>query len=213
MYCQKCQVTITASEHQCIDAKVCATCGEEKPIKEFPVHPSSFDGHRRSCMICVEKEKTQRRDHRIQVAQQHIEQQAKHEQENALFRAYGYYWKKEMVEAYDDWEEDWVLHAPTGAQITTQDALQEIAALQVYKPGHPSTLWAYDLLSLSHPLVLVLDTETTGFGGDSEGYRNMKLAAACLHFQIEQITTHRALADAQVSLGVLHKLAALYSIE
>ena len=47
----------------------------------------------------------------------------------------------------------------------------------------------------------------------SEGYRSMKLAAACFHFQIEQSTTHRALADAQASLEILHKLAALYSIE
>jgi hypothetical protein len=48
------------------------------------------------------------------------------------------------------------------------DALQEIARLQVHKPGHPSTLWAYDLLSLAHPLVLILDTETTGIGSDAE---------------------------------------------
>jgi len=321
MYCQKCQVTISASQHQCVDAKVCGACGEEKSIKEFPVHPSSFDGHRHICVLCAEKEKEQKKAYRerirIQGVQQRIEQQSRREQENAIFRAYGYYWKKEMVEAYEEWEEAWVLHTPVGAQIRNQEALQEIVALQVHKPGHPSTLWAYDLLSLSHPLVLVLDTETTGFGEDaeiidialvdkngqvylntlvqcqqevipqeamrvhrihksmlrnaptfpqiwsdlapllsthevviynaeydlrllrqiakrhhlelpemhthclmkhyssyvgqsalnSEGYRNMKLAASCLHFQIEQTTTHRALADAQASLEVLHKLA------
>jgi DNA polymerase III subunit epsilon len=251
--------------------------------------------------------------------QQRIERKSRTEQENAIFRTYGYYWKKEMVEAYEDWEEAWVLHTPDGAQISPPDALQEIARLQVHKPGHPSTLWAYDLLSLSHPLVLILDTETTGFGEDaeiidlalvdkngqiylnslvqcqqevilqeamkvhrihksmlrnaptfpqvwsdlapllsahevviynaeydlrllwqtakryhlelpeiqahclmkhyssyvgqasahSECYRNMRLAAAYLQFQIEQTTMHRALADAQASLEVLHKLAVL----
>jgi len=42
----------------------------------------------------------------------------------------------------------------------------------------------------------------------SEGYRSMRLAAACFHFQIEQTDAHRALSDAQASLEVLHKLAA-----
>ncbi len=230
------------------------------------------------------------------------------ERQNALLRAYGYHWKKETV---------WALYSPIGTRVSTQSALAEIAKLQVHKPGHPSTLWADDLLSLSHPLVLVLDTETTGFGADaevidialvdkygevyldtliqcqaetipqeamaihrihkstlhdaptfsqvwqqleqllagheiviynaeydlrllrqtakrydlelppmqthclmqrysayvgqasthSEGYRNMKLVAACYHFQIEQTIAHRALADAQASLEVLHKLA------
>lgn len=322
MYCQKCQVTITASQHQCVEKKVCADCGEEKAIKEFPIHPSSFDGHRHKCTLCAEKEKAQqkeqRRNWRIRAAQQRVEQQAKREYENALFRAYGYRWQRGLVQTWEDeWEEGWVLHTPSGAEITVSEALQEIAALQVHKPGHPSTLWAYDLLSLSHPLVLILDTETTGFGEDaeiieialldkngevylnslvqcqqesipqeamrihrihksmlrnaptfpqvwrelapllsshevviynadydvrmlrqtakryklelpamqvhclmqryssyvgqasthSEGYRTMRLAAACFHFQIEQTATHRALADAQASLGVLHKLA------
>ena len=328
MYCPKCQVTITASQHQCVERKKCATCGEEKAIKEFPLHPSSFDGHKHNCIVCYaaakEQEKAHRAQYKIRAAQQRIEQQAKREQENALFRAYGYRWKKEMVDPRDDWAshddqgEAWVLHTPTGTQISTQEALQEITRLQVHRPGHPSTLWADDLLSLAHPLVLILGTETTGFdehaeiveialldkygevylntliqcqqeaipqeamrvhrihtsmlrnaptfpevwsglvpllssheiviynaeydlrllrqtakrhnlelpkmrvhclmqqyssyvgqaSASSSGYRSMKLAAACFHFEIEQTTAHRALADAQASLEVLHKLAA-----
>ena len=122
MYCQKCEVTITASQHQCVDAKVCATCGEEKSIKEFPVHPSSFDGHWHNCSGCVEKEKERNKAYRAQVriraVQQRIERKSRTEQENAIFRTYGYYWKKEMVEAYEDWEEAWVLHTPASAQIS-----------------------------------------------------------------------------------------------
>jgi len=326
MYCPTCQVTITASQHQCVERKKCATCGEEKAIQEFPIHPSSFDGHRHNCALCVDKEKTrqkeQRRNYRMLAAQQRLERQAKREKENLLLHAYGYRWKKETiaVDYGDGWEpeEGWVLYTPAGAQINLSDALQEIARLQEHKPGHPSALWAYDLLSLSHPLVLILDTETTGFNEDaevieialldkygqvylntlvqcqqeaipqeamrvhrihksmlrnaptfpqvwqklqpllashevviynaeydlrllkqtaqryrldlpemhkhclmqhysayvgqasarSEGYRSMRLAAACFHFQIEQTDTHRALPDAQVSLEVLRRLAA-----
>ncbi len=41
-----------------------------------------------------------------------------------------------------------------------------------------------------------------------EGYRNLKLAAACIHFRIEQTEAHRALVDSQASLHVLRGLAA-----
>jgi uncharacterized protein YprB with RNaseH-like and TPR domain len=120
----------------------------------------------------VEKEKERKKAYRaqvrIQAVQQRIERKSRTEQENAISRTYGYDWKKEMVEAYEDWEEAWVLHTPASAQMSPPDALQEIARLQVHKPGHPSTLWAYDLLSLAHPLVLILDTETTGIGSDAE---------------------------------------------
>ncbi len=321
-YCQVC-VGWVESEGHTHPEKACQVCHQVKKLAEFPEHASSIDGHRHTCSVCVEQEKAQqkiqRKDYRIRAAQQRIERQAKREQENALFHAYGYRWKKEMVESYDDWEEAWVLHTPAGAQISTQDALQEITWLQVHKPGHPSTLWADDVLSLSHPLVLILDTETTGFDEQAEiveialvdkygevyldtliqcqaeaipqvamakhrihksmlrnaptfprvwqqlhpllashevviynaeydvrlleqtakrynlalpkmrvhclmqrysayvgqpsarkeGYRSMGLAAACFHFQIEQTDAHRALPDAQASLEVLHKLAAL----
>jgi hypothetical protein len=142
----------TASQHHCVERKKCAACGEEKAIKEFPVHPSSFDGHRHSCAECVGKERTQqkeqRRTYQIRAAQQRIEQQAKREQENARFRAYGYRWQRGLVETwYGDWEEGWVLHTPAGEQISTQDALQEIANLQV---GVPAAIGQKPTLSLKH---------------------------------------------------------------
>jgi len=171
MYCPTCQVNYTASQHQCVVRKVCATCGEEKAIQEFPIHPSSFDGHRHNCAPCVEKEKTrqkeQRRNYRILAAQQRQEGQAKREQQNALFRAYGYNWRRTEKLTNEQWrgvhalmaeeeeidEPQWTLLSPLDRPISTQNALQEIARLQVHKPGHPSTLWADELLSLSHPLV------------------------------------------------------------
>ena len=326
-YCSVCRDSVESEGHTHPE-KECQVCHQTKKLAEFPEHASSIDKHRHTCILCVEQEKAQQktrhRDYRVQAAQQRIERQAKREQENALFHAYGYRWKKEMVDPRDDWASHddqgkaWVLHTPTGAQISTQEALQEIARLQVHRPGHPSTLWADDVLSLAHPLVLILDTETTGFDEHAEiveialldkygevylntliqcqqeaipqeamrvhrihksmlrnaptfsevwsglvpllssheiviynaeydlrllrqtakrhnlelpkmrvhclmqqyssyvgqasalssGYRSMKLAAACFHFEIEQTTAHRALADAQASLEVLHKLAA-----
>ncbi len=325
-YCGVCKGYVESEGHTHPE-KECQVCHQVKKLAEFPLHPSSIDGHRHTCIICdaaeKEQEKTRRAQAKIQARKQRIEQQAQREKENLHLRAYGYRWKKETiaVDYGDEWEpeEAWVLYTPAGAQISLSDALQEIARLQEHKPGHPSTLWAYDLLSLSHPLVLILDTETTGFDEQaeiveialldkygevylntlvqcqqesipqeamaihrihksmlrnaptfpqvwqklqplltshevviynaeydlrmlrqtvkrhnlelppmqthclmqhysayvgqastrSEGYRSMRLVAACFHFQIEQTDAHRALPDAQASLEVLYKLAAL----
>lgn len=299
--------------------KRCRSCQQEKDINDFPVHTSSFDGHRHDCAVCTAEQQTHKKirqaQWRQQEREQRIQQEVRRARENRLFRAYGYTWKKELVERWEDVEEAWVLHTPVGQQITTENALQEIAHLQVHHPGHESALWARDLLTRP---VLLLDTETTGFDDQaeiieialvdgkgrphlntlvqcqceaipvpalrvhrihkamlhnapafpqlwpgllkrfavneiviynadydlrmlrqtaaryglelppmrvhclmerysayvgcrlpshSEQYRSMKLAAACLHFQIEQPDAHRALADAQSSLLLLQGLA------
>lgn len=43
----------------------------------------------------------------------------------------------------------------------------------------------------------------------SDGYQYQSLAAACIHFEIEQTGAHRALADCLTSLEVLKRLAAV----
>jgi hypothetical protein len=114
-YCQVC-VGWVESEGHTHPEKACQVCHQVKKLTEFPEHASSIDGHRHTCSVCVEQEKAQqkiqRKDYRIRAAQQRIERQAKQEQENALFHAYGYRWKKEMVESYDDWEEAWYFILP-----------------------------------------------------------------------------------------------------
>ena len=324
MYCQKCQVTITASQHRCVERKVCPACGVEKAIQEFPKHPSAFDGHRNMCIPCTAGQKGRDQMHKVQARVQERErreqEQARREQENRLFAAYGYRWRRGLVDAgWGEYEEGWVLHTPAGAEISIQEAHAEIARWQQHHPGHASARWADDLLSLTHPLVLVLDTETTGVDANAEvieialadragevylntliecqaatipqeamkqhrihkfhlraaptfprvwkhllpllssheiliynadydmrllkqtarryglelpagmrthclmqhysayvgqpssragGYRSMSLAAACYHFGIEQQTAHRALADVEASLEVLHQMSA-----
>ena len=324
MYCPKCQVMITASQHHCVERKVCPACGIEKAIQEFPKHPSAFDGHRNICIPCAaaqkEREQAYKVQARVEERERREQEQIRREQENRLFRAYGYQWKRGLVEiGWGECEEGWVLYTPTCAEISTQDALHEIARLQEHKPGHQAACWADDLLSLAHPLVLFLDTETTGLDKEAEvieialidragevyldtlvqcqaaaipqaamathriykgmlrnaptfpqvwtqlqpllasheiviynaeydlrllrqtakrydlalpsvmhvhclmehysayvgqsaasrpGYRRMRLDAACFHFQVEEPPTHRAMADAQAALTVLHGLAA-----
>lgn len=317
MYCQKCQVTITASHHDCVEYKVCAVCKKERDIKEFPVHSSSFDGHRHICSVCLVTQKVQEKVRRTQAKNRETQRR---EQENHLFTAYGYRWRRGLIDTgWGGYEEGWVLYEKHhGKEISTEAAHAEIARLQAHHPGHASTQWADDLLSLAHPMALLLDTETTGLDKDAEvielalidcagkvylntliecqtatipqaamavhhiykgllcnaptfpqvwmqlqpllasheiviynaeydirllkqtaqryglempalrthclmqryssyvgekaaigeGNRHMSLAAACYHFEIEQDTAHRALADVQASLEVLHHLAA-----
>jgi DNA polymerase III subunit epsilon len=286
-------------------------------LDEFPLHPSSLDGHRHTCITCIADQRKRQQVSRAEYKQQQERETLQRAKNNTILRAYGYRWKKEEI--WDDFCEDtreaWVLYTPSGKQISTSDALQEIVEMQTHKPGHPSALWAKDILS--RPKVLVLDTETTGFdenaevidiavidgsgrvrmntliqcqtttippqakavhhinelmlrnaptfpqvweklknafpsyeiviynadydvrilkqtakrygielpemnahclmkqyssyvnrsSSHSEGYSYLKLAAACLHFQIEQPEAHRALADAQSSLRVMRKMA------
>jgi DNA polymerase-3 subunit epsilon len=88
-------------------------------------------------------------------------------QENRLFEAYSYRWKKEWrTGGWGEPEECFVLYTPGGKQTTPKEALAEIALLQAHIPGHPSTEWAKEMLSL--PNIVMLDTETTGFGQDDE---------------------------------------------
>jgi DNA polymerase-3 subunit epsilon len=261
--------------------------------------------------------KQQEKVRQLESRNQKQRQKEQRVQENCLFDAYRYRWKKEW--RTDGWEpeECFVLYTPGGKQTTPKEALAEIALLQAHIPGHPATVWAKELLSL--PNVVTLDTETTGFGQDdeiieialwdihqqrsyvtlvqcqqptipagaekkhhisksmlqgaptwpqiwpklmsylskreiviynadfdvrmlqqtaqryqlplpalhvhclmkhysayvgqpsshAEGYRFLSLAAACAHFQVENPSAHRALADAQASAEVLKKLAAL----
>ena len=322
-YCAKCQVKYTASEHHCLEKKTCRQCEQEKPIAAFPAHASSMDGHKHTCIICFtasqEADKKRRAAHKIEAQQRQEQERRERAEDNTLFRAYGYRWKKERIEIDDDdlgwWDEErWQLYTPTGERITPEEAKAAISLLQVHRPGHPSTLWAQRLCSLSN--VVTLDIETTGFGIDDEiidiaivdiqgrirlntlvqcqrasipkeakavhhinelmlrnaptfphiwdrlmqfltareiviynaeydlrmlqqaaqryhlpmpelhvhclmksysayvgqlssgeGYRNMKLAAACLHFHIPQPNAHRALPDAQAALHLLKGLA------
>lgn len=328
-YCEKCQVKYTASEHHCLEKKICRQCGEEKLIAAFPIHASSMDGHKHTCTICFtasqEADRKRRVANKIQAQQQQEQERLQRAEDNALFRAYGYRWKKEFVAVGDDdfgwWDEEhWQLYTPTGERITSEGAKDAISLLQVHTPGHPSALWALRLCSL--PNVVTLDTETTGFGADDEiidiaivdiqgrtrlntlvqcqrasipkeakavhhinelmlrdaptfpqmwdrlmhflatreiliynadydlrmlqqaaqryhlpmpelqvhclmklysayvgqatpsgdGYRNIKLAAACFHFHIPQLNAHRALPDAQASLSLLKKLAEMAGV-
>jgi len=172
-YCGVCKGYVESEGHTHPE-KECQVCHQVKELAEFPIHASSIDGHRHTCSVCdaaeKEQEKTRRAQAKIQARKQRIEQQAQREKENLLLRAYGYRWKKETiaVDYGDGWEpeEGWVLYTPAGAQISLSDALQEIARLQEHKSSHPSTLWAKEMLARPH--VLVLDTETTGFGPEAE---------------------------------------------
>jgi DNA polymerase III epsilon subunit-like protein len=166
-YCPTCGVNYTAREHHCVEKKICRACGQEKPIASFPGHLSSLDGHKHDCTSCCEEKKQQEKvcqeEYRIQVKvqkQQRI-------QSNLLFDAYGYHWKKVWV-ADGEWEpeERFMLYTPIGKQTTPRNTLLDIALLQTHIPGHPSTVWAQEILSL--PNVVTLDTETTGFGQDDE---------------------------------------------
>lgn len=165
-YCERCHLHYTASSHTCLDTKVCSTCHEEKPISAFPVHSSSFDGHRHVCAACLAIQKQTEKTRREQARAQRQEQQA-------LLKAHGYHWKREMkrIQGYDDeWEEEvWQLYTPRWQKTTIEQALQTIT--RVTSPNAPQgniegvRSWARDLL-LCDPLFL--DTETTGIGTTAE---------------------------------------------
>ena len=166
-YCPTCRVNYTASQHHCVEKKICRACGQEKPIASFPVHSSSFDGHKHDCTPCSQATKRQEQARQVESGVQKQREQEQRAQKNRLFPIYGYHWKKEWV-ADGEWEpeERFLLYTPTGKQTTPKQALLDIAPLQAHIPGHPSTVWAQEMLSL--PNVVTLDTETTGFGQDDE---------------------------------------------
>ena len=94
-YCPTCGVNYTAREHHCVEKKICRTCGQEKPMASFPVHASSCDGHKHDCTICYEAMKQQVKVRQVESRSQIQRQKEQRAQENRLFDAYGYRWKKE----------------------------------------------------------------------------------------------------------------------
>ena len=178
MFCSKCQVTISASSHNCLDEKVCIDCGQKKPIGEFPKHPSSFDGHKHRCNVCWDKYKQaeviiKQEQKRLQKEQSRQESHQR-QQENAILKAHGYRWRKIEMEVSDEeygyyTEEKWQLYTPKGKSIEVEEALADIECLE--QPKEPMgniagvKQWARELIQRNP---LILDTETTGFGEQAE---------------------------------------------
>lgn len=153
-YCRICGGFVEREGHTHAE-KECEICHIVKKLQDFPVHFSSMDGHRHTCIECANQKKEKPKAIPRQTRFQQRSQKAR---ERERLNVYGYRWKKEM--------EEWVLYSPTKQRIDIARALQEIMDLQVHTPGHPSTLWARSMLNRSD--VLVLDTETTGFNDDDE---------------------------------------------
>jgi DNA polymerase-3 subunit epsilon len=172
-YCGYCK-DLVENEGHTHPEKECNVCHQMKKIDEFPIHKSATDGHRHTCAVCIveekEKAKVRNAQYRREENQYRQQERIQRDQDNALLKAYGYRWRKEVVryenidEFYD--EEEWILRNPQKEKITVKQAIEEIKLLQAHKPGHSSTLWAKDMLSRDN--ILILDTETTGFGDEDE---------------------------------------------
>ena len=80
------------------------------------------------------------------------------DKKNALLKAYGFNWRP--VERTGTAKKGWVLHSPNQEIVSEEVAMQEIARIQEPVYGHPSALWAAQMLA--RPGAVLLDTETTG---------------------------------------------------
>ncbi len=167
-YCYVCKAQVEEIAHPKHTEKECVACKETKKLHNFPISENTLDGHQHTCLECKAKRRATNKQSEERQREQRYQVEIQRKKNNALLKAYGYRWKKEEV--FNEWDEDvreeWVLYNPGKEVVSVEQGIQEITQLQAHHPGHPSTLWANDILAL--PNVVILDTETTGTKNDDE---------------------------------------------
>ncbi|SEF13058.1 hypothetical protein SAMN04489740_4324 [Arthrobacter alpinus] len=102
------------------DPKRCRGCKEIFPASNFPLHPSSADGHRHDCKNCVGKQKLNTQESRA------IERDRQFRSDNDRVKKHGYRWKRRPEGTGADQQFVWDLLDSQGRVIVKEQALDYI---------------------------------------------------------------------------------------